>query len=416
MLLHALATIKNDIDPELIAVHINHGMSPEAELWENHCKEVTRNYAIKFQNYSVDLSQKSDKGIEAFAREKRYEVLGNLIRNNDLLLTAHHMDDQVETILLQLMRGCGPNGLVGMPQSRRFSKGLLLRPFLDYSKEEIHGYALNESLNWVEDESNKSNKYDRNFLRNKIIPELLMRWPGALKTVRRAAGHQAEARSLINEISKSDLENICENGYRRIEIAEFDKLSDIRKKNTLRAWIKKNNMQSPSAQIIEKINTELVHANNDRNPCVKWKGCEVRRYREYIYIMRSLPAHDTSTSTIWDLKDPLILTSGCLKAVACKGRGIKKDMLSKNIVEIRYRQGGEQLKPFGRREMHDLKKMFQEEGVLPWNRDRIPLIFYNNELIAVGDLWIEHKYATMQSEIAWQFEWNWIDDYQNSVT
>jgi tRNA(Ile)-lysidine synthase len=319
------------------------------------------------------------------------------------------MDDQLETILLQLLRGSGPDGLVGMPQAREFSKGILLRPLLDYSREEIHDYALSESLSWVEDESNKSNKYDRNFLRNKIIPELLTRWPGALKTVQRAAKHQAEARSLINEIAGNDLDVVCDSEYIKLDLSGFDNLSGIRKKNVLRAWIKKNKLETPNARIIEKIITEVVHANIDRNPCVKWKGGEIRRYRGYLYIMKSLPPHDVEMSKPWNLEETLELTSGCLKAIFGKGHGIKKDMLSNNIVEIRYRQGGEQIKLPGRKETHDLKKLFQEHGVPPWIRDRIPIIYYENKLIAVADFWIESKYAASESEAAWQIIWERID-------
>ena len=378
VLLHVLASIQNKIKLKLIAVHINHGISNDADLWVKHCQRICEDLVIEFQAFSVDLSHKSDKGTEAFAREKRYEVLGNLISSHDLLLTAHHMDDQVETILLQLMRGSGPDGLVGMPQTREFSKGILLRPLLDYSREEIRDYALSESLSWVEDESNKSNKYDRNFLRNRIIPELITRWPGALKTIQRAARHQAEARSLINEISRCDLDVVCESIYTKVDISRFNNLSGIRKKNVLRAWIKKNKLDMPDAQIIEKIIAEVIHANTDRNPCVKWKGGEVRRYRGYLYIMKLLPAHDVGLRKLWDLDESLKLTSGYLKAVSGKGSGIKKDMLSNDIVEIRYRQGGEQIRPSGRVETHELKKLFQAQGILPWLRDRIPLIYHKN--------------------------------------
>lgn len=407
VLLHVLASIQNKIKPELIAVHINHGISNDADLWVKHCQRICEDLVIEFQTFSVDLSLKSDKGTEAFAREKRYEVLGNLINSHNLLLTAHHMDDQVETILLQLMRGSGPDGLVGMPQAREFSKGILLRPLLDYSREEIRDYALSESLSWVEDESNKSNKYDRNFLRNRIIPELITRWPGALKTIQRAARHQAEARSLINEISRSDLDVVCESKYTKVDISVFNNLSGIRKKNVLRAWIKKNKLAMPDAQIIEKIIAEVIHANTDRNPCVKWKGGEIRRYRGYLYIMKLLPAHDVELSKRWNLDESLKLTSGYLKAVSGKGSGIKKDMLSNDIVEIRYRQGGEQIRPSGRVETHELKKLFQAQGILPWLRDRIPLIYHENELIAVADLWVESKYAATEDEAAWQIIWQW---------
>ena len=407
VLLHVLASIQNKIKPKLIAVHINHGISNDADLWVKHCQRICEDHVIEFQTFSVDLSHKSDKGTEAFAREKRYEVLGNLISSHDLLLTAHHMDDQVETILLQLMRGSGPDGLVGMPQTREFSKGILLRPLLDYSREKIRDYALSESLSWVEDESNKSNKYDRNFLRNRIIPELITRWPGALKTIQRAARHQAEARSLINEISRCDLDVVCESIYTKVDISRFNNLSGIRKKNVLRAWIKKNKLDMPDAQIIEKIIAEVIHANTDRNPCVKWKGGEVRRYRGYLYIMKLLPAHDVGLRKLWDLDESLKLTSGYLKAVSGKGSGIKKDMLSNDIVEIRYRQGGEQIRPSGRVETHELKKLFQAQGILPWLRDRIPLIYHKNELIAVADLWVESKYAATEDEATWQIIWQW---------
>ena len=410
VLLHVLATIQNEIKPKLVAVHINHGISNDADLWVRHCQDKCANYAVEMQTFSIDLSDKNDKGTEAYAREKRYEVLGNLMSSHDLLLTAHHMDDQVETVLLQLMRGSGPNGLVGMPQAREFSKGILLRPLLDYSREDIRDYALSESLSWVEDESNKSNKYDRNFLRNRIIPELLTRWPGALKTVQRAAKHQAEARCLINEISGNDLEVVCESGYRKLDLSMFNRLSGIRKKNVLRAWIKNNKLETPNARIIEKIIAEVIYANIDRSPCVKWKGGEIRRYREYLYIMKSLPAHDVEMTKPWKLEETLELTSGYLKAISGKGNGIKKELLSSVTVEIRYRQGGEQIKLSGRRETHDLKKLFQEQGVPPWMRNRIPLIYYENKLIAVADLWLESKYAASESEVAWQINWEWIDD------
>ena len=414
VLLHILACIKDEIKPRLVAVHVNHGINQDAESWEKHCRTICENYAIELLTFTVDLSHKNGKGTEAYAREKRYEVFNDLIKNHDLLLTAHHVNDQIETMLLQLLRGSGPDGLVGMPQSREFSKGFLVRPLLDTSREEIHDYALKQSLNWVEDESNKSNKYDRNFLRNTIIPELLSHWPGALKTMRRAIEHQADARNLINEISIIDLSTVCDDEFTKISLAEFESLSFIRRKNVLRAWIKKNNLETPNTNTIEKINEEVIHAGADKNPCVKWTGAEVRRYRGYLYVMQSLPAHDVKMATNWNFKGTLKLSSGNLKAVSSKGIGIKKDMISSDSVEVKYRQGGEHIKPSGRSHTHELKKLLQEEGVLPWLRDRIPLIFYDNDLIAVGDLWVEDKYAAIALEpswkLKWDWEWNWTDE------
>jgi tRNA(Ile)-lysidine synthase len=193
-------------------------------------------------------------------------------------------------------------------------------------------------------------------------------------------------------------------------LSEFGNLSGIRKKNVLRAWIKKNKLETPNAQIIEKVIAEVIHANVDRNPCVMWKGAEIRRYRGHLYIMRSLPAHDVEMSKPWNLGEKLELTSGYLKAITGKGSGIKKDMLSDDTVEVRYRQGGEHIKLPGRKETHDLKKLYQERGIPPWLRDRMPLIYFENKLIAVADLWLESRYAASASEAAWQINWEWIDD------
>lgn len=411
VLLHVLAAIKTELKLELIAVYINHGISPCADQWQEHCRHICENYGMEFRSYSVEISQKTDQGIEALAREKRYEIFGDLMKTDDLLLTAHHLNDQVETMLLQLLRGSGPDGLVGMPQSRKFSAGYLLRPLLAYAKEYIHEYAFKESLYWVEDESNESNDYDRNFLRNKILPELFTHWPGALKTIQRAIAHQVDAKELIHEIATADLLSVCENDFAKINLQKFDALSCIRKKYVLRAWIKKNKLKIPNVHVIDRIIQEVILAHTDRNPGIEWHGAEIRRYREYLYIMPALPAHDVQVRTPWNMQQTLQLTSGILSATSIiagiADSGIRKDMLPEGNVEVRYRQGGEKIRLPNREHTHDLKKLFQETGVLPWLRERIPLIYYEDILIAVGDLWIEHKYAATASEPAWQIKWQW---------
>ncbi len=407
VLLHVLMCLGEQITPKLVAVHVNHGLSRDADSWGKHCRTVCENYAIELLIFKVDLSTRCRQGMEAFARERRHGVFNDLMKSHDLLLTGHHVNDQVETMLLQLLRGAGPDGLVGMPQSREFSEGLLLRPFLDITREEIYDYALKKSLNWIEDESNESNKHDRNFLRNKIIPGLLDRWPGSLKTISRAIWHQSSARNLINEISEIDLPIVCDEEFTKINLGELENLSHVRRKNVLRAWIKKNNLKIPNAGIIENINKEVIHADKDKNPCVKWAGAEVRRYREYLHIMPSLSPHDVNSVTPWDFEGMLELTSGYLKAVSSKGIGIKGTMIVGSHIEIKYRRGGEIIKPSGRNHTYELKKLFQEEGVPPWLRDRIPLIYDKNELVAVADLWVADKYAAAALETAWQIEWDW---------
>ena len=405
VLLHALACIQDELQLKLIAIHINHQISPHAEKWQQHCDSTCSNYGIKLLSFVVDISEKNKQGIEALAREKRYAIFHDLLKANDLLITAHHSNDQLETILLQLIRGCSHAGLAGMPYSRIFGKGHLIRPLLNHTREEIHQYGVQEALHWIEDESNQDKQYDRNFLRHEILPNLLKRWPALPQTIQRSARHQILAKSLLDEISHNDLKAICDSTMTKINILEFLHLSSVRKPHVLRAWIKHNGFCTPSTQLIEKIDKEVIHAGHDRMPCLRWHGAEVRRYRNFLYIMQPLAMHNTKQSTIWHIARPLQLGETSLQATSSKGNGIKKSMVPEGAVLVKFRQGGEKIQPSDQTHTKSLKKLLHESNTLPWLRDRLPLIFYQDELIAVADLWVAKKYAALSSELAWKIHW-----------
>lgn len=405
VLLHTLAEIQDELQLELIAVHINHQTSPHANTWQQHCHSTCTNYGIKLLTFTIDISEKNDQGAEALAREKRYAIFHDLLETNDLLMTAHHSNDQIETILLQLIRGCGPDGLVGMPYSRALGKGHLIRPLLNYERAKIHQYGLQESLHWVEDESNQSKQYDRNFLRHDILPNLLKRWPSLPQTIQRSATHQVAAKLLLDETSNNDLKTVSDKTLTKINITKFLHLPIIRKTHVLRAWIKHNGFRTPSTQLIEKIDKEVIHAGNDRMPCLKWRGAEVRRYHKFLYIIQPLTTHNIKQSTTWDIAQPLQLGISYLKATANKGNGIKQSMLPSGTVLVKFRQGGEKIQLSDQTHPKRLKKLFNERKILPWLRDRLPLIFYRDELIAVADLWVAKKYSALPSELAWEIHW-----------
>lgn len=406
VLLHMAVAIKNEINAKLIAVHVNHAISHNAMSWEQHCKRICQGYGVDLQSFVIDVSHNNMHGTEALARELRYEIFSKLMQPNDLLLTAHHMNDQIETVLLKLMRGSGPDGLSGIASCKLFATGHLLRPLLNFSRSILRDYALQESLQWVEDESNLLTIQDRNYLRNNVVPLLLKRWPSALKIVQRSAKHQLDYSNLINEISNHDLQTVCDgNDCTKINLLKFNDLSLIRQQHVLRAWFKKNKLSIPNAQLITTINKTVINAYIDRNPCVKWQGSEIRRYRNYLYLMQSSPKHDTKVVSLWSLQETLELGAGCLSAVHGQGNGIKRAMVSDGTVEIRYRQGGETIKPPGHEHAKRLKKLFQEIGLPPWLRDRVPLIFYSDQLIAVTDLCVAEHYAAKQLEPSWQIKW-----------
>lgn len=404
VLLHILGAIRSQISQQLTAVHINHGLHPDAKSWQRHCEAVCHDYRIKYITFDITLPSTFDCGIEALAREHRYGVFSDLLDDHDLLLTAHHMNDQAETILLQMLRGTGTDGLAGIPQSRAFAKGWLLRPLLKYSKEQLRDYALRQSLDWIEDSGNKTDKYDRNFLRNRVMPLLLARWPGALKTLRRAAGHQADASAIIRHLSRQDLLSNNNGDLSRLDLDSLQELSVARQRQLLRTWIKANHMAVPGAHLIEKINTELINAGVDRNPCISWGTVEVRRYHRCLYIMHTLPGHDIQQINSWDISGLLHLSSGDLSAMPVAGSGIKRALLSDRMVEVRFRRGGERLGPA---DHGTVKKLLQEKRVLPWLRDRLPLIFHRHRLIAVADIWIASDYISGPGEPAWRIKWTW---------
>lgn len=413
VLLHALTRIRSTLTPELHAIHINHGLSAHADHWENHCRRTCASYSVDFLSFPVEIPAKTGVGVEAYARAERYKIFAGLIKRGDVLLTAHHGDDQVETMLLRLLRGAGPDGLAGMQPYRAFAGGVLLRPLLDCLKSDLHEYATRAALHWIEDDSNQSHRYDRNYLRSAVLPLLLSRWPGAMKGLRRVVEHQAESRRLLDEIAKSDLDGISQRDKKSIRLVQLAGLPRARRINTLRAWLKSNDALMPNARVTNELDAQLMKAAKagGGSRCIEWRSAAIRTYRGCAYLTEPVRAYDRriagSRAVSWDFKEPLVLEHGHLSANATVGAGLKKSVA--HGVEVRTRKGGETIRLWPGTHRRQLKKLFQEAGILPWLRNCIPLLFYDDELIAVGDLWSAGEYTAADNEPGWQLTWRWRD-------
>jgi len=186
------------------AIHIHHGLSKNADQWVEHCKETCQNLKIPLIIKYIQINEIKRKSLEELARHKRYEIFEELLEENDVLLMAHHADDQAETFLLRALRGSGIEGLSAIPQQRKLGKGILYRPLLNFSRMELQKYAHENNLKWIEDESNQCEKFDRNFLRKQIIPILKNRWKGLEKTLCRTAHIQTETAQLLLEHAQQD--------------------------------------------------------------------------------------------------------------------------------------------------------------------------------------------------------------------
>ena len=406
VLLHSMVLLRASFpDTVLHAMHVDHGLQAKSGEWSEHCRTVCESLNVTCDVLKVDARAKSGESPEAAARDARYQALLNVMQTNDCLLTAHHQDDQAETLLLQLLRGGGPRGLSSMPLCNEFGVGQHCRPLLDFTREQLLQVAKQQQFEWIEDASNFDTGFDRNYLRHEILPKLKERWPAMAQTISRVASHSAEAADLLDVLAQMDLEAVHDGDALSIQrLLTFD---DARKRNLLRFWLRKQDWPLPDTRQMEHILVDVLQANEDRNPCVAWPGAELRRYRDHLYVISPsvIPAADTALG--WDMKSPLQLPGdvGVLQAVEATGRGLKQSLCDSTLVNVQFRQGGEKLKLAGRDHTHDLKKLFQEKGVPPWERDRIPFVYLGEDLAEVVGYWVGEGFSAADDEKGLQIEW-----------
>ncbi len=382
VLLHAVVSNKTKFsEDKIVAVHVDHGLQEVSSVWAQQCKQIALAYGIDFKLIQLQVKKGKGESIELAARNARYYEFEQLLGPEDVMLFAHHADDQVETFLQQALRGAGVQGLGGIPESRKLGKGFLLRPLLDISRNELNQYADSNNLQWIEDPTNSQNDFDRNLLRNDIIPLLEKRWPGAKKGLLRSLSHCREASKQIDEATDVILADIEDEN--RLAVSKLAELTVIQQKNLIRRWVRNNHIVLPNANRLESGMGALINAAYDKNPVLDWDFGIIRRFQDQLYI-NPLPEKDFRTVECWDINVKASIADGiCLEAKNGSGIGLKKDGLDLVSISIRYRQGGERCRPFGREGAHELKKLFQEYKIPTWLRDKVPLVYIENEIAAV---------------------------------
>ena len=411
VLLYLLASHRDQLENRaLAAVYVDHGLQPASGAWGHHCEAICRQLGVDFSWLTVNARPSAGESPEAAARRSRYEALAGLLGKDEALLTAHHVDDQAETLLLQLLRGGGPHGLAAMPAFAPLGQGLLLRPLLAVERAEILAYAQDHRLHWVEDASNADHSLDRNYLRHEIMPRLKSRWPAAARTLARSARLCAEAAALADAQAASDLAWIIAGRPDCLVIARLRALSELRQRNVLRYWCRSLKRPVPGEVHLHHILTDAVAAPRDRKPCIRWPGSEVRRYQDRLFAMAPLPPHDPTQ--VWPLtmgspdRASLIIPGiGCLSLRAARGEGVRAEAVAAGPLTIRFRRGGERFRPYGRRHSQALKKLLQEAGVPPWERERLPLLYVKDSLVAIAGLWIGADFRAQPEEDGLVLEW-----------
>lgn len=408
-LLHSLVALRSQIPNEIKAIHINHGLSPLANEWEEHCRKVCEKLEVPYTAIKVDASSKrsgnNNKSPEEAARNARYKEWKKLVDKDEVILLAHHQDDQAETVFLQLLRGSGVKGLAAMPAQQNFSEGLLCRPMLGFLRKEIQAYASEQSLNWIDDPSNFDTDFDRNFLRQDVIPLLESRWPSLKKTLSRTATHNAEADHLLTELAEQDWLNVKNNN--QIQISTLLELDKKRQRNVIRFWLSSiSKVTLPDTNHLQRILDEVLTAAEDASPEVIWRGGEVRRFQGLLYAQDKNRVPENDFELIWEnLEKPLAITSTGinLTASASVGKGLSQSKLKSANISLRFRRGGESCRPVGRGQTHQLKKLFQEWQVPPWLRGSVPLIYVNGELAEVVGYCRCETFSASDGEASWVF-------------
>ena len=406
VLVRALAQQKPQLGAELHAVHVNHHLSPQSNDWQRHCQQVCAALQVPLECRSVTVGPVKGESLEAVAREQRYGVFRELMQKGDMLLLAQHCDDQMETFLLQALRGAGLRGLAAMPVLTALGHGYLARPLLAFTRDELHAWAGTQRLAWLEDPSNADVRFDRNYLRRQVIPLVRSRWPSAAETMTRSARHCAEALELLAAVAEEDWSRCADSEGRMLTVAALRGLGKPRAKNLLRYWLERLALPVPPARKLEQIFSEVLPARADRNPCVSWEGAEVHRYRSRLYGLPSFPEASMDEFRLQPGGQQMLgLDLGTLRLVPTTGEGIRATDCPQEGLRVSFRVGGEVCQPEGRTHRRPLKKWLQEFGVVPWMRERVPLIYIGDELAAVAGMFVSAPFAAGKDEPGLRVEW-----------
>ena len=397
VLLHALHRLRSSgaYPFALSALHVNHGISANADDWAAFCSEWCARCALPLSIVRVQVAQGSGEGLEAAARRARHAAFSDC--DVDFLALAHHRDDQAETVLLNLLRGAGIAGAAGMLAERTQGSGpALVRPLLDVPRALIEDYASAQSLCWIDDESNDDTHFRRNYLRHEVMPRLAAKFPGAPQSLVRAASHFAEGAQLLDELAAIDRAALTSPSG-RIELAGFNALSPARARNLLRyAWLAAG-FRAPDTRWIDEALRQLANADSLSEICVATVDGELHVYRGELHLIGHPP--DLSPTVIsWSGEPELPWVGGRILFVPGTGSGIDRRQLQGGEVTLRPRLGGERLRPDAKRPRRSLRKLCQDAAIPPWERSRLPLLWVAGTLAWVGGVGVDAAFACALGE------------------
>jgi tRNA(Ile)-lysidine synthase len=406
-----LAALAEAVARRVRAVHVHHGLHPNANRWSEHCRTLAVQLGVPLTVSRVKVVRARGASLEAAAREARYTALAKALEPGEVLLTAHHEDDQLETVLLQLLRGAGVAGLAAMPDVAPFAQGRLARPLLTRSRAELESWARAHGLTWIDDDTNADERLDRNYLRRRVLPAIKERWPSGASSVGRSARHAAEARRLLDALGLADVERAADGSS--LSVQRLRALDADRRRNAVRFWIVRAGFALPDTRRLEEVVGVLLDARADANPQVSWNGVRVQRHADRLSVSALAPSAGPSPGEDarqgdghwlrneqpwhWRTRSRVDLLAGGTLVITPDRHGpLDLDALPDTLT-VRARRGGERLRPSRGRPTKTLKALLQEGRVPLADREHLPLVFAGDQLIAAADRWVDasvHAQAT----------------------
>ncbi len=406
VLLHALAAQRDNLLAPLMALHVDHGLHSDSGAWCSHCQQLCSSLDIPFYSHRLDLQVKKGESIEEVARQGRYQWFAQIMNAGDVLITAHHCDDQAETVLLQLLRGSGVHGLAAIPRLAVFARGYLLRPLLDFSRDQLSQFADQHKLTPLNDPANSDMRFQRVFIRHDVLPLLRKRWPAVDRTLSRTAVNCARAVRLIDELAQQDL-ILAERKVSKVPLLPrttlgadaLNKLSQERVRNLLRYWIKKNGYRLPTERKLQEIVKQLLD-RTEGGGCVIWGEAELRRYRNDIFLQQGLAIQKDFPVQSWSLFEPFTLYEIGIRLLIkdSVSEGLRKSELVDKTLTVQPRRGGEYIRLPNAAHRTAVKKLYQSKGVPPWIRNRLPLLYVDGKLAVIPGIVVDDAFAARTGE------------------
>lgn len=400
VLLELMASYARNQSVNCLAVHVDHGLSVNAKRWAERCQQWCKLLSVPFLLESVSV-ERQGKSLEESAREARYAALAKHIHHNDLLITGQHADDQLETILLALKRGSGPKGLAAMAPMMAFAGGKIVRPLLSVSRADIVCYAKRQQLEWIDDESNQDTRFDRNFIRHRITPELTQRWPHIQQTALRTAELCSEQEQLLDELLAEPLRKAMHSDG-SLKVDTLMKVSDKVRTRLLRMWLELSGLRMPSRDQLMLIWQQVAVAQPDANPQLQLEQAQIRRFQQRLFVVRQWQSLEEWQQSI-GINRPTQLPDnlGVLNIRQAQAGNMSLSALNQAELRIVFNPQGLSAHPSGRGHSRKLKKLFQEYDVPSWLRRRIPIILSGEHVVAVGDLFIDRHFIGQDCELVW---------------